>query len=96
MIDNIVINTIVLILFAYGLYKNEEQYKTKAINWLESIAAEKNTIVSGFANSAVANENAYDTQALIELKNEYCNHKRCLECSVGNFLLKGTPLTNSN
>ncbi|HVG40725.1 MAG TPA: DUF2851 family protein, partial [Chitinophagaceae bacterium] len=96
MISNIIINTIVPVLFAYGLYKNEEQYKIKAIQWLENTRAEKNTIIDGFTKNNIINKSAYDSQAFIELKNEYCNHKRCLECSVGIHLLKRNRFTSSS
>ncbi|MEO5783065.1 MAG: DUF2851 family protein, partial [Ginsengibacter sp.] len=89
MINNILINTIVSILFAYGLYHNEQPYKDKAIAWLEKITPEKNIITKGFENLKFANKNSFDSQAFIQLKNEYCNYKRCLECAIGNALLKG-------
>jgi hypothetical protein len=89
-IDNIIINTIVPTLFAYGLYNKQEQYKTKALHWLENTKAEANAITKGFTSLSVDNRSAFDSQALIELKNEYCNYKRCLECSVGTQLLKQT------
>lgn len=89
MIDNILINTIVPILFAYGLYHNEQQYKDKAIAWLEEISSEKNVITKGFEALKFSNKNSFDSQSYIQLKNEYCNNKRCLECSIGNSLLKG-------
>jgi hypothetical protein len=88
MIDNIVINTIAPVLFAYGNYHNEQKYKDKALKWLEETAAEKNTITKGFLQLQIENKNAFDSQALIELKNEYCNKKRCLDCGVGNAILK--------
>jgi len=88
MIDNILINTVVPILFAYGLHHNEQQYKDKAIAWLEEIPSEKNVITKGFEVLKFSNKNSFDSQAYIELKNEYCNNKRCLECSIGNALLK--------
>ena len=88
MINNILINTVVPILFAYGLYHNEERYKDKAIAWLEEIAPEKNSITKGFENLQFSNKNSFDSQSYIQLKNEYCNNKRCLECSIGNALLK--------
>jgi hypothetical protein len=88
MIDNIIINTVCPVLFAYGNYHNEVKYKQKALNWLEEIAAESNSITAGFKKLGIENKSGYDSQALIELKNEYCTKKRCLECSVGNFLLK--------
>lgn len=88
MINNILINTIIPIVFAYGLYNKEEAYKNKALQWLEEIAAEKNNITNAWAGLGIENKNAFDSQALIELKNEYCNKKRCLNCAVGNRLLK--------
>ena len=48
----------------------------------------KNNITDAFVGLGVENKNAFDSQALIQLKNEYCNQKRCLQCSVGNRLLK--------
>lgn len=88
MVDNIIINTIVPIMFSYGLHHHEEHYKEKAIKWLEEIAPEKNVITIGFETLAFSNKNALDSQALLQLKNEYCNHKFCLQCAIGNSLLK--------
>lgn len=88
MINNILINTIIPIVFAFGLYHKEEVYKSKALLWLEQVAAEKNNITNAFADLDIENKNAFDSQALIQLKNEYCNKKRCLECAIGNRLLK--------
>ena len=88
MVDNIIINTVAPVLFAYGSYHNENSYKEKAIQCLEEISAEKNLITKGFKELNIENRNARDSQALIELKNEYCNKKRCLECGIGNAVLK--------
>jgi Protein of unknown function (DUF2851) len=88
MIDNIFINTVVTVLFAYGHYNKNNSYTNKAVQWLEEITAEKNVITKGFTQLGIANKNAFDSQALIQLKNEYCNKKRCLNCAVGNKLLK--------
>lgn len=88
MIDSIIINTIVPSLFAYSVYHKSEPHKAKALRWLEQISTENNSILSGFALLSVKSNSAYDSQALIELRNEYCTKKRCLECSVGNAILK--------
>jgi len=88
MISNIVINTVAPVLFAYGQFHNEQKYKDKALRWLEETAAETNSITKGFQNLGIENKNARDSQALIELKNEYCGKKRCLDCAVGNAILK--------
>ena len=88
MINNIIINTIVPIVFAYGYFKNESEYKTKALQWMEELQSEKNSITNGWENINIENKNAFDSQALIELKNSYCDKKRCLECAVGNAIMK--------
>ena len=88
MINSILINTVVPILFAYGHYHNEDRYKDKALNWLEGIAAEKNALTKGYTDLGVENKTAFDSQALIQLKQEYCNKKLCLDCSIGNKILK--------
>jgi len=88
MVDNILINTVCTVLFAYGHFNKEQRFKDRALQWLEEISAESNSITKGFEQTGLKNKNAHDSQALIELKNEYCSKKRCLDCAVGNALLK--------
>jgi hypothetical protein len=88
-IDNIVINTIVPVLFAHGLYHGNEQTRMKALAWLQELSIEDNRIINLFMELSVTAKSAFDSQALVELKNEYCDAKRCLECAVGAALLKG-------
>jgi len=88
MIDNIIINTVVPVLFAYGTYHDENKYKDKALKWLEETGAETNSITKGFVKLGIENKNSFDSQVLIELKTQYCDRKMCLDCGVGNFLLK--------
>ena len=89
MIQNILINTVVPVVYAYGYLNNNETYKNKALLWMEQITAEKNSITKGFQLLGVENKSAFDSQALIQLKNHYCNYKQCLQCAVGNQILKG-------
>ncbi len=88
MIDNIIVNTVVPLLFSYGHLHKEEEYTERAMQWLRELASEKNTITFGFSQLCVANKNAFDSQALKELKTNYCDKRRCLDCAVGNALLK--------
>lgn len=90
MIDNIIINTIAPMLFAYGHLKQEQRYKEKALDWLAQLPPERNSITGQWKNMGILNRHAWDSQALLELKKEYCDVKRCLECAVGNSLLKGS------
>ena len=59
---------------------------------LDEISEENNSITNGFKILGIENKNAFDSQALIQLKNDYCNQKRCLECAVGNKLLRPPSL----
>ncbi len=88
MINNILINSVCPVLFAWGNYHQDDKYKNKTLKWLEEISPEKNIITKGFQQLGIENKNACDSQALIELKNEYCVKKRCLDCAVGNAILK--------
>ncbi len=88
-VDNIIINTIVPILFAYGSFTQQEKYKHKAIQWLTQTKNEVNNIISDWKEYGQQNLTAFDSQAFIELTNNYCINKRCLECAVGNKILKG-------
>ncbi len=87
-IENIVANTVVPLVFAYGCHHRLEATKNKALSWLEELKAEQNAVTRGFAQLGVPAGSALDSQALIELKNEYCNPRKCLSCAVGNALLK--------
>lgn len=83
-----IINTIVPFLFLYGTHKSIDQYRDKALQFLEALAPEKNSIIEKWQTLGLTPESAYETQALLQLKNEYCTKKRCLECAIGNSILK--------
>jgi len=84
----LVINTIAPFLFLYGAQRGIEEYKDLALQLLESIPAEKNSIIAQWNVLGMKPDSAYETQGLLQLKNEYCGRQRCLECSVGNAILK--------
>ena len=88
MTENIIINTIVPVFFAYGTFTRDEDIKDKSLQWLQELHPEKNSITNAWTSFGIKNSNALESQALIGLKNEYCNKKRCLECAVGNALLQ--------
>lgn len=88
MIDNILINTILPVLFAYGHLRGEPVLKERALDWYQAIAPEKNAILRKFEQLGIAGGNAADTQALLELQSRYCQEKKCLDCAIGNALLK--------
>lgn len=89
-INLVLINTIIPFLFVYGKQKGSEEMQDKAIQWLEKIKAENNHTIKKFIQLGFKPENAMHSQALLQLKNEYCDKKRCLECRIGHFLLNKT------
>ena len=86
-IDLIMINTIIPLQFAYAKSIGKEGAED-LINLLNEVSAEKNAIIDKFDSFGIKSKNAFETQSLLQLKNEYCNLSRCLDCSVGMELLK--------
>lgn len=84
----IAINAIVPVLFVYGKLQADEGQCIKALQWLEQIPAEKNQVIAPFQQMNAGIENAHDSQALIQLRQQYCDARRCLECSVGSAIFK--------
>lgn len=87
-VDLLLINTIIPFLFLYGKQKADEHYTDKALALLEEIAPEHNQIIATWQVLGARTASAYDTQALLQLKNCYCDKKRCLDCAIGNAILK--------
>jgi hypothetical protein len=86
--DILLINAVVPVLFAYGKYKGDEAYCDKAINLLENCKPEVNSVITGWKQLDETAASAYKTQSLIQLKKEYCDSFRCLECAIGGKILK--------
>ena len=87
-IDNVIINVIAPILFEYGNIHKNEAYKEKALSILETIMPENNVIIRGFKKIGFEAKSAFDTQSLIQLKNHYCNPKKCVNCTIGNKIMQ--------
>jgi hypothetical protein len=87
-IDILLLNTFVLFLFSYGKHNQQEYYINRSLKLLEQLPAEQNKIVTNFDLIGIKVNTAFDSQALLELKNNYCDHKKCLQCGVGNKILR--------
>ena len=85
--DLIIINTIIPIQFAYSNIRGES-IAEELIAFMNEVTPEKNAIIDKFQSFGVSAKNAFETQTLLELKNEYCNQKACLKCVLGVELLK--------
>lgn len=76
--------------FAYGMIMEREELRERAMELLESIAAEDNRYIRRWESYGVAPANAFDTQALLQLATEYCDRQACEQCPVGRRILGET------
>lgn len=86
-IDLLVINTIVPIQFAFSKSQGKEVSES-LLNLLREVAPEKNIIIEKFSGFGIKAKNSFESQSMLQLKNEYCNYSKCLQCAVGIQLLK--------
>ncbi len=81
--DLLIINTAIPMLFAVGRHRQKEELCDRAFDLLEQMKAEKNHIISMWQECGLPVKTAGDSQALIQLKREYCDRKDCLRCRFG-------------
>ena len=84
----IIINTIVPFLYAYGIHRGKEKLCLRATTFLEGLKPENNYIIRMWSECGLKVSHAGDSQALIQLKKEYCDKKKCLYCRIGYEYLK--------
>jgi hypothetical protein len=87
-IENLIINTVCPILAAYRMETDDYKYLEQAITLLESTKAESNRITKLFSGKAFNIKTAFDSQAVIELHNNFCIPRKCLDCSIGTSIIK--------
>ncbi len=86
-IDLIVINVILPIYYCYQKQQGKDRMEVIE-KMLYEIKEENNTIIKKFSKLNLQSHSAWDSQALIQLKTRYCNQKKCLNCEIGNKLLR--------
>ncbi len=86
-IHGIIINVFIPILFAYSIHIQEEDYKEKALLFLDKIVPEKNSIMNKWKEIGKAPSSALVSQAFLELYTNYCTANKCLECSIGTKII---------
>lgn len=87
-VDSILINAWAPLLFEYGAMHGDEQCRERAFKLLQQLPPEDNRIVKLWTGEDVVPQNAAESQALIQLYNEYCSRKRCLDCQLAFRLIK--------
>lgn len=87
-VDLLIINTLIPVQFMY--FKSQgKAISEDIIKMMRQLKPEKNSIISQFDLLGIIAQTAFESQALIQLKNEYCKNKNCLQCQIGHQLLKG-------
>ncbi|GAB3703701.1 DUF2851 family protein [Spirosoma flavus] len=84
----IIINAVAPLLAAYAQHRGEPAYIDRAITLLEQLQAEKNHLTQSWNALGLSVRTAFDSQAAIELHNEFCAVKKCLSCQIGAALIK--------
>jgi len=83
----ILINAVIPILFVYGQSRDNQDICERALTFLENIPAEKNNILDEWKITGILAESAFYSQSLIQLRNEYCKKRKCLDCRIGSKLI---------
>jgi len=91
-INLLIINTCVPMIFAYGRHVMKEELCDRAFDILEQLKAENNHIIRMWQECGLEVRSAGDSQALIQLKREYCDKRECLRCRIGYEYLRGNTL----
>ncbi|HYG01144.1 MAG TPA: DUF2851 family protein [Chryseosolibacter sp.] len=90
-IDNIIINTVIPLLVATGKMRDDQMFVDKAVSILQSVSSEENVIIKKWNTLGIKSKAAADSQGLLELYNNFCLRKRCLDCNIGSALIRPTP-----
>ncbi len=86
-IDLLLINTIIPIRFLYAKTQGIENAEDDIVDLISQLSYEKNNIINKFRTLKIPVTNALQSQAMIQLKNKYCDQSNCMQCAIGNFLL---------
>jgi hypothetical protein len=84
----LIVNAWVPMLFLYGCLCGQQKYKDQAVNLLEGLPPEDNVIIRRWRHVGIQPASAAESQALLQLYNNYCVNRQCLECRIGYSILK--------
>jgi len=87
-VNMLIINVVIPFLFVYGEKQNKEFLKNRALEFLEQLPTEVNSIIEKWGKMGVNSQSAFESQALLQLKNKYCERKKCLNCQIGVKLVR--------
>ena len=85
--DIFLINAVIPVIFVYGRAEIIRIYVKEHLHFLKISDAEENIIIGEWKTAGIKAESAFYSQALIQLRNEYCKKRKCLDCRIGNKLI---------
>ena len=85
----LIINLVCPFLTCYAQYTGDTALAELAIDLLEKLPPEKNSIVAAKSKAGLSIQSAYDSQAVIQLDTAYCKPRRCIECQIGRHYIAG-------
>jgi len=83
----LIINALVPLFFTYGIKRDDQNIKDLAVSFLNDMKSENNRIIRKWKEHGISSNAASKSQALIELKNNYCDQFKCLNCNIGRTIL---------
>lgn len=83
----LIINAVIPYLFYLSKRRGDRRYRLKALEWLQVCPSEQNQVVRFWESRNLISTDASTSQALLELRQNYCALKKCLHCSIGQELL---------
>jgi len=86
-VDLLIINAVVPLLFVYGKFRQQPDWCDRAVDLLDSLPPEENSIVNDFTEAGLRPDSAFASQALIELRTSWCRYHKCLDCHIGSSLI---------
>lgn len=86
-IETIILNSVIPFMFAYGEFRGKPELKDKALTLIEQIPVENNSVIEGFKKLGIKPQSAFDSQALLYLKSNYCDPRKCIFCHIGSSIL---------
>lgn len=87
-LHTILINTASPLMVAYGKANDDQRIVDRAFDILQNLPAEQNSIVNNWKKNGLIAQHAFDSQGLLQLYQEYCLKRRCLECNIGSAIIR--------
>ncbi len=94
--DILLINAVIPVIFVYGTSHDDLNLCDRALDFLDLIDPEKNSVIREWESAGVVPESAFHTQALLQLTEKYCRKRRCLDCRIGSGIISSGKLLKNN